>query len=79
MYSDMLTASVDLFVLLMANNIPSDLVYELSTKTMILQAATRKLKKTANEESTSWIKTLEHTLDDSINLLRRLQLEVNET
>lgn len=74
----MLTTSLDLPVHFMANNIPSELVYELSTKTMILQAATRKLKNTANEESTSWIKQLEHTLDDSMHLLRRLQIEVNE-
>jgi hypothetical protein len=61
----------------MANNIPSELVYELSTKTIILQAATRKLKATETPESEPFLKQLQHALDDSMTLLRRLQVEIN--
>lgn len=53
----------------------AELVSQLATKTIILQAASKRLKQTDDK---SLFSLLEDTLEDMIKIQHRLQLEVNQ-
>lgn len=60
----------------MQNKKSSELISELATKTIILHAASRKLKE--NRDDKSWFNVLDEAIEDMIKIQRRLQLEVNQ-
>lgn len=60
----------------MQNKKSSALIAELATKTIILHAASRKLREKTTDKS--WLSLLDETIEDMIKIQHRLQLEVNQ-